>query len=593
MQNARSGGDLNTLMDLATFGCTFFRITSPEMCKGLVHSFGPILHYMVMNKPSITAERFCGISLQSSGCTTTDPDSHWKLDLSQYNLVPVSVEPASPKTGEVETSPRRRNYNSIDNNVPKGIRTLKVLHLTDIHVDMDYHFGAMTDCENEMCCHVENGKGPPGKRAGYFGDYNKCDLPFHSYMDALQHISSTHPDIDVIYLTGDFVPHNIWSTSIAGNVETLVNASQYINDFFPRAKVIPVIGNHETHPVNMFSPFGVPSNYSTDWLYSAAARAWSHWIPKESIHNFLHAGFYDVEVDHYFRVIVLNTNLCYGYNFWQSFEPRDPSGQLRWLARELQRSEDIGQFVHILGHVAPSEADCFTVWSQNFYDIINRYSSIVKAQFYGHTHFDEFRLYYHNYNRSQAISPVWIGASLTPYTNLNPGYKIFTIDGARGAESTWNIIDHETWIYNLTDANLNPHLPPRWYKLYQATEAFEIPDMSPESLNNFVQRMSSNITAFNTYYRLYHKATDAALDEGCDNLCRKRILCGIVTPHYGEHKMCLQLQSNVDGIVLPASIFSVGGDSPLRANFGTRSSTDNPFQRVLSFGRSLLRALGK
>ncbi len=90
---------------------------------------------------------------------------------------------------------------------------------------------------------------------------------------------------------------------------------------------------------------------------------------------------------------------------------------------------------------------------------------------------------------------------MTPYTNLNPGYKIFTVEGARGQESTWDILDHETWIYNLTEANLSPHLPPRWFRLYKATEAFDLPDVSPESLNVLVQRMSSNETAFNTYHR--------------------------------------------------------------------------------------------
>ncbi len=75
----------------------------------------------------------------------------------------------------------------------KGIRTLKVLHLTDIHIDPNYHIGSMTECENELCCHLENGKGIPGKTSKYWGDYGKCDLPFHSYIDALKHISSTHP----------------------------------------------------------------------------------------------------------------------------------------------------------------------------------------------------------------------------------------------------------------------------------------------------------------------------------------------------------------------------------------------------------------
>jgi sphingomyelin phosphodiesterase len=588
VSQARQGANLTSLMDLATFGCTFFRITSSEMCSGLVSSFGPIFHYMVMHKASLNGDVFCGISLQSSGCTTSDPEIHWKIDLNQYN----SGGPFVPQYDNYGDTPqRRRSIDSLPKVAPKGIRTLKVLQLTDLHIDPNYHVGAMNECENELCCHVENGQGLPGRTAGYYGDYGKCDLPFHSYINALEHISNTHPDIKIIYLTGDFVPHNIWTTSPSSNMEILANASKYLQEYFPRAVVIPVIGNHETHPVNMFSPFGVPSEFSTDWLYSAASKAWTQWLPKESIHNFLHAGFYDVEIDPYFRVIVLNTNLCYGYNFWQAFEHRDPSGQLRWLARELQRSEDAGQFVHILGHMAPTESDCWTVWAQNFYEIVNRYKNIVKAQFYGHTHFDEFKLYYNIYNRSEAINPAWVGASLTPFTDLNPGYKIFTVDGARGKDSTWNVLEHETWIYNLTEANLHPHFPPRWYRLYKATEAFGIADLSPQSLHSFVQRMIYNATAFDTYYRLYHKDTDTALVQGCDTQCRKRVLCGIVTPNYDEYKSCIQLKPEGKGLLISPSIFSGDTTASLSLKRGA-ASVESPFQRMLSFGRSLLQALG-
>jgi len=53
------------------------------MCTGLVSSFGPILHYMVMHKPHLMETLFCGISLQSSGCTTSDPEAEWRIDLNQ------------------------------------------------------------------------------------------------------------------------------------------------------------------------------------------------------------------------------------------------------------------------------------------------------------------------------------------------------------------------------------------------------------------------------------------------------------------------------------------------------------------------------
>lgn len=73
------------MLELATFGCSFFRITSPDMCAGLVASFGPILRYMVTQQPSLTGERFCGIALQSSGCLTQDPQSYWTIDVNQYS----------------------------------------------------------------------------------------------------------------------------------------------------------------------------------------------------------------------------------------------------------------------------------------------------------------------------------------------------------------------------------------------------------------------------------------------------------------------------------------------------------------------------
>lgn len=93
---------------------------------------------MVMNRPSITAERFCGISLQSSGCTTTDTESHWKIDLSQYSVVPEFIPPKAPRQGKLEgggekdsandvstlvegITPRRRNYQTFDSKIPVGI----------------------------------------------------------------------------------------------------------------------------------------------------------------------------------------------------------------------------------------------------------------------------------------------------------------------------------------------------------------------------------------------------------------------------------------------------------------------------------------
>jgi sphingomyelin phosphodiesterase len=85
--------------------------------------------------------------------------------------------------------------------------------------------------------------------------------------------------------------------------------------------------------------------------------------------------------------------------------------------------------VHVLGHIPPGHSDCLKVWSRNYYKIISRYESTITAQFFGHTHFDEFEVFYDPTDMSRPNNIAFIGPSVTPYYDLNPGYRIYYIDG--------------------------------------------------------------------------------------------------------------------------------------------------------------------
>lgn len=50
--------------------------------------------------------------------------------------------------------------------------------------------------------------------------------------------------------------------------------------------------------------------------------------------------------------------------------------------------------VLFVGHIPPGQSDCLKVWSKNYYAIIDRYESTIAAQFFGHTHSDEFEVFY-------------------------------------------------------------------------------------------------------------------------------------------------------------------------------------------------------
>jgi sphingomyelin phosphodiesterase len=94
---------------------------------------------------------------------------------------------------------------------------------------------------------------------------------------------------------------------------------------------------------------------------------------------------------------------------------QDPGNQLEWLQKQLELTKSQNQTVHIVGHVPPGHEDCFKTWSREFYKIVAKYRSVIRGQFYGHTHYDEFRIFHDPLIKSDPINVMWIGPSLTPY----------------------------------------------------------------------------------------------------------------------------------------------------------------------------------
>jgi hypothetical protein len=54
---------------------------------------------------------------------------------------------------------------------------------------------------------------------------------------------------------------------------------------------------------------------STNWLYQISAEMWSVWLPSETKETILKGGFYTVLAQPGFRIIALNNNVCYHFNW--------------------------------------------------------------------------------------------------------------------------------------------------------------------------------------------------------------------------------------------------------------------------------------
>lgn len=105
------------------------------------------------------------------------------------------------------------------------------------------------------------------------------------------------------------------------------------------------------------------------------------------------------------------------------------------MISELQQAEDAGERVWIIGHVLSGWDGTNPMPNPTnlFYQIVDRYSPHVIANiFFGHTHEDQFMIYYANngtvQNDDTALMTGWIGPSVTPLTNLNSGFRMYEVD---------------------------------------------------------------------------------------------------------------------------------------------------------------------
>lgn len=148
-------------------------------------------------------------------------------------------------------------------------------------------------------------------------------------------------------------------------------------------------------------PFVQEENITISWLYDELETLWSQWLPNTTAQTIRRGAFYSVLVRPGFRIITLNMNYCNNKNWWLLLNDTDPAAELQWLIYELQSAEFANEKVHIIGHIPPGMSDCLKVWSRNYYSIIARYESTIVAQFFGHTHSDEFEVFYDPKNLSE------------------------------------------------------------------------------------------------------------------------------------------------------------------------------------------------
>lgn len=130
----------------------------------------------------------------------------------------------------------------------------------------------------------------------------------------------------------------------------------------PLGQVYGVAGNHDSAPVNSFSPSSVDTTITAQFAYDAMALGWQSWIGAEAARQVSsNYGSYSYVDRSGLRIISLNTNFWYKQNFWmyEKNMQHDPSDMFAWLVSQLQAAETANQRVWILGHMPMGTGDAF------------------------------------------------------------------------------------------------------------------------------------------------------------------------------------------------------------------------------------------
>ncbi|CAF0859159.1 unnamed protein product [Adineta ricciae] len=371
-----------------------------------------------------------------------------------------------------------------------------------------------------------------GSQLQGMGDVRNCDLPYWTAEVMLKYASELEK-VDFVYYTGDLPPHNVWNQSQEQQLYSLKTINQLLAETFPNVTFYSAVGNHEAAPCNLFPTPNIQSS-NISWLYHALADSWINLgLPDDTRETIERGAFYTTVVRPGLRVISLNMNYCSAENFWLFINSTDPLEQLQWMINWLQYAEDHGEKVHIIGHIPPKA--CLASFSWNFHKIVNRYENTISGQFYGHTHNDEFFINYDELDPKRPVSMGYITPSLTTFSNLNPGYRVYKIDGYYPDSSYW-VLDHRTVIMNLTATNLYNRTI--FVDEYDARYAYQMDNLFPDDWHNFVQRLEIDMDGplMSLVYQYYTKSY--ANGTQCDHNCRRGLLCDFVTSRAEDPHPC-------------------------------------------------------
>ena len=142
---------------------------------------------------------------------------------------------------------------------------------------------------------------------------------------------------------------------------------------------------------------------------------------------------------------------------------------------------------------------------------------------------------------SKPINIAYVAPSVTTFTNLNPGYRVYQVD--RGSvdstisymgsvDRAFSVVDHQTYFLDLEKIMEGEEAT---FELeYSAKSTYKLANLSPTSWDELLSRMQEDDDLFDLFYRAF---TKQHLLSGCDEECKMKYICTMKSSLSG-HNFC-------------------------------------------------------
>ncbi len=504
--------------------------------------------------------------------------------------------PALPKDLSIahlwnNTKPEKANITPVPGN-----DTMKVLHISDFHIELDYTVGAEANCTASMCCtpHSKASKGAITSdqtsiddlysalfKGSYYdvdGTYHKgekitalnnisipatsfgfyeCDAPELLINSSLHSIADFQKEKNITFdfaiFTGDLVDHDeVAYTSYEQCIEAEEVIFRDIKNTFGNMPIYPVLGNHDTFPYGQLAPEKSGFQSKFDWNAELLADLWMdyQWLDLEDAQVArTHYTGYSVNTKSGLKIVAFNSNAWYQkneYAYINTVEDPDYFGVFDFLVSELLEAEANDQRVWLIFHI-PMSQTMMPPQAKLFTEMVERFSPYTIAHiFNGHTHRDEFQLLYKNNNgtmeshkEDEVVQVAYITQAVTPWVENNPAWRYYEID-----TDTFQVMNSYNYYTKLNETFTNED-EPVWEFEYAARDAYEIewPETSPLNAtywHRVYEAMSSNVTIMQQYEGNAKRWSPYTPDCFSTKLCTWN-MCYVSSFLDSEYETCMKL----------------------------------------------------